>query len=167
MSEPTNGAMVPVQAPALPPAPNSVQAAVAMLGGADRPFYSSFDPASPAGKALLWQLNEGADAQVLESVNKVIDLHHVYAADAQKVDKETGEVKELVRIVLVDKSGKTYQCFSAGIRQSLRLLFASEGLPPYERPMLLEFGVKKLPNGQLLVLRPHVPEAAQPKGKAK
>jgi hypothetical protein len=81
------------------------------------------------------------------------------------VDKATGEVRDLVRIVLVAKDGKTYQCFSAGIRQSLRLLFASEGLPPYERPMLLEFGVKKLPAGQLLVLRPHVPEPAKEKGK--
>lgn len=164
--EKKNGELVPVKAPALPPAPNSTDAALALLGGAMRPFYSSFDPTSKEGKALLWSLNEGADHQVLEHVNRTIDLHHVYAADAEKVDPVTHEVKELVRLVLVAKDGTTYQCFSKGVRQSLKLLFAAEGLPPYERPMPITFGVKKLPQGQMLTLRP-ADAAPAKKGGAK
>lgn len=152
--EKKNGELVPVRAPALPPAPNSTEAAVALLGGGVRPFYSSFDPTSPEGRKLLWALNEGADNQVLESVGQTIDLLHVFAADAEKVDPVTHEVKELVRLVLIAKDGSTYQCFSKGVRQSLRLLFAAEGLPPYNRPMPITFGLKKIANGQLLTLRP-------------
>lgn len=166
MSE-SNGAVVKVDPAKLAVAPNSVESAVAMIGGTDRPFYSSFDPATKEGKALLWSLNEGADAQVMESINRTIDLLHVYAADAEKIDRETGEVKQLTRIVLVAKDGTTYQCFSGGVRQSLKLLFATEGLPPYTRPMPITFGVKMLPKGQMLVLRPGELVPVKPKGGAK
>src|SRR5581483_2205280 len=91
------------------------EALTVFFGSAESVIYHSFPP-DEAPKVLRY-LN-----------GKVTPLaHHVEAADAA-----TGELRRLVRLVLVSPTGEAWATTSGGVLTALRQLMAVYGPPPWQ-----------------------------------
>lgn len=153
MSNP-NESLVPIKpAGEQPVVPSSTAALVGVLGATSEPFYCSFDLSTVEGRKLLFKMDDETDFEVASMKKQRIKLQHLYAAPAEKL-MPTGEVVALTRIVLIDDQGKTYGCFSKGIRSTIAKLVGGYGMPPWKPPLVVEvYGVKTQHPGDLLKLR--------------
>lgn len=124
------------------------------LGGGSA-YWCSLVPKTEEQQAQVFAMREGEHKSLKESVNLTVDLVHVLAHDVT-IQKETGEIIEGIRIVLLDADGTTYACVSQGIRDTLRTLFQVYGTPDtWKSPK--RFTVKLLPlsgGRQILKLMP-------------
>lgn len=81
-----------------------------------------------AKKAIFNAVNSPAE-KLRDHINKTINLRHVFAEQCEFFDKETGDVKPGVRIVLMDDAGVSYGTCSNGIFTGLSKLFSIYGTP--------------------------------------
>lgn len=106
----------------------------------DSVYCSLAKPASTAPLAvrmeyakMVMRLTNKADFRASESFNEKILLTQVLAHKVTKreVDEDTGEVHyiPLDRIVLLDNEGRTFEAVSAGLMQSVRMIFQLLGQP--------------------------------------
>lgn len=129
-------------------APGEQPSALAQLfGDEDKPFFVSFNPRTPEGAVLLFKVAQTADVDLTECSNMAIEIEHLYAAHAVKIDPATGAEIELVRIVVIDPAGKSYGCFSQGIRKAIKLMVACWGIPPWKPAVRVTVKNEKLKNG--------------------
>lgn len=92
-------------------------------------IFCSFKTDSVESKKKLYNTLEKADLLLKDCVNQEIELKDVYVSKRKIADEKTGELKDKFRIILFDKTGKTYATGSYGIYNSLVRLFRSFGLP--------------------------------------
>lgn len=85
--------------------------------------------ASDEEKKSIFNVVNGDCKGLRDYVNKPIKLKDVFAEAAQSIDEETGEVKDTVRIILIDEDGVGYATSSVGVRGSLSKLFQLYGTP--------------------------------------
>lgn len=85
--------------------------------------------ASEEEKKRIFNCVNGDCQGLRDYVNKEILLANVFAESGNQVDEETGEVKETVRIILIDSEGVGYATSSIGVRGSLSKLFQLFGTP--------------------------------------
>ncbi len=163
MSENNESVAIPTPDAATIATANSLDSLAKVLGTENKPFYCSFDLSTSEGRALLFRMDAEPDYQLKHAVKQTFRLKHVYASPAQKIDPLTQEVITLTRIVLVATDGKSYGCFSAGIREVIAKLAACFGLPPWKDGIPVEVYTTKTSKGfDLLKLR--LAEETTPKG---
>lgn len=75
-----------------------------------------------------------------------IDLAHVYADEVTKTDNNTGEQVTLLRVVLIDDKGVSYQTFSEYALRSLRVILQAYGPPPWPEPIPVKVIASKSSN---------------------
>lgn len=86
----------------------------------------------------------------LGDCTEVINMVHIYAENIEMTDEETGEIKRVVRTVIVDNAGKSYHSCSSGVFRSLKLILKGWGHPAtWEKPLkvkqkLTQFGKKNV-----------------------
>lgn len=146
---------------------NTVSAANALMGIDDKPFYCSFDFKKPETEAMLFRVAQGSDENIMAMINMQIEIEHVYMAHASKINPETGELNEFIRIVLISPEGIAYQCFSQGVRKSIALLAATRGLPPFRPPVRVVVKLQQLGTGRnwLTLELPTAPKEGKAKAK--
>lgn len=125
-----------------------------LLSGEQNKIWTSLDVTTPQGKLVAFNASQSSDDELLDNVGQRIKVAHLMISNATKIDAETGEELPLVRLVLIEDDGSTYQTFSAGVLKSIRNLIGLYGVPPWLPPLEVEVQRLKLGNGhQLLQLK--------------
>ena len=87
-------------------------------------------------KKKLFNALEKADVLLNDVVGTEFELANVYIHKYDKINEETGEVEQKVRIILFDSEGKSYACGSFGIFNILGRMFEVFGTPnTWEEPL--------------------------------
>lgn len=95
-------------------------------------FFSSIeDDGTRESKIKIYNALNNADTQVEKMINKEIMLTDVLAHALTLPDMNTGELRECLRIVLIDENGVGYACISEGIASSLQKIMATIGSAPW------------------------------------
>lgn len=104
---------------------------VTALNGARQVSYSSIDKSKMTfeEKAKYFNLINGEAKAIKDLVNTGINLKDIYMEVVTVVDLQTGEPKELPRIVLIDDKGEAYTCSSPTFLKKLAQLVAEVGQP--------------------------------------
>lgn len=89
-------------------------------------------------KAILYKAMSNPDTRLGDCINQVIRVKDVFMEKVEMVNKETGELSECPRIVLVDENGKSYQAVSFGVFNALKRIFQVFGNPTWEEPISLK-----------------------------
>lgn len=118
----------------------------ALMGKTGIDFWTSLDAKNESEEPLIYQARQGDLEALADKVGFEFECKHVLMHLASK-ELENGEVKELLRIVLVTPDGECYGTFSSGVRDSLATLFATRGYPPYSPAIRFKVSVKKTGKG--------------------
>lgn len=119
----------------------------------------SGDMESDAGREAYYKCITECDARVSEMINRVIMVKDIYSAKVNAHDTETGELKVLTRVVLIDTDNNTYTCSSAGVVNSLNAIFRMFGTPTWENGLPLMVKQKTLKNGNSILTLVYTPNA--------
>lgn len=107
-----------------------------LLEGAPK-FWTSLDTGTNEGKkkALKALGNSDFPASYMRDVPFLVQ--DVLAHEVQVANRETGEITQAVRCVLISPDGKTVSFVSAGVLGSLRNIMQLFGKPPWDPPLKL------------------------------
>ena len=93
-------------------------------------FYCSIeDDGTRKSKAKIFNAISGTDKQIADHINKEIEIVDVVAHPVPVVDTQTGELKQALRTVLIDKNGVSYSAVSKGIANAISRIMAIVGTP--------------------------------------
>lgn len=116
--------------------------------------YCSVNLANIEEKKNLFNKLQRADALLNDCVGTEIKLKDIYVSKYTKLNEETGELEDKVRIILFDESGMTYATGSFGIYNILSEIMGIFGTPnTWSEPLNVK--VVKVPiknNKQILSL---------------
>lgn len=118
--------------------------------GNQKPAYCSIVAESFDDKAKIFNAMSSPDERLRNHINEIIKIRDVYCEIVECVNKDTGETSEAPRVVLIDTEGKSYQCVSSGIFNSLKRLFTVFGMPTWEKGVPCK--VKQVSNGERQIL---------------
>jgi hypothetical protein len=123
--------------------------------GVSDSYWCSLVPQTDEQRDLVFLMREGDTERLKENTGVVIELVHVLAHPVS-LAKPDGEIIEAVRCVLLDVSGKAYQCVSEGVRRTLATLFRTYGTPDtWKKPKRLKVRLLSVGNGRsMLKLEP-------------
>lgn len=113
------------------------------LGPAPFTLSTSLDLTNPQNRVTLLKAMQDCDYRLTEHVNMPIQACDYVAHKVTITGKETGEVAECMRLVIVDTEGKTYQCVAATLLQSIQTVAFAYGPPPWADPITLTVRTKK------------------------
>lgn len=111
--------------------------------------FCSLQPTTKEGKATLFKAMNNPDKRIGDCINMTIPVKDVFVEVVNCTNKETGEVVQCPRIVLIDKDGVGYQCVSLGMFSALKKVMQVFGVPTWKEPINLKIvqvtkGEKKL-----------------------
>ena len=92
-------------------------------------FYSSLTPSTETEETLLFNAINNPDYRISDFINQEIEVANIICEEVQCTSKETGEIQNVPRIILISPNGETYQAVSIGIYNSFKKIFAIKGLP--------------------------------------
>lgn len=118
--------------------------------GNKKPAYCSIVAETFEDKAKVFNAMSSPDERLRDHINEVIKIKDVYCEVVECENKETGVVSEAPRVVVIDTEGKSYQCVSSGIFNSLKRLFTVFGMPTWEQGVPCK--VKQISNGERQIL---------------
>ena len=99
-------------------------------------------------KATLFNATGNPD-KITSMIGKTIDLLHFYVEIIQVVSEQTGELCNVPRVVLIDKSGKGYQAVSIGMYNAIKRIVSMYGLPEtWDEPLSVEVQQIETKNGR-------------------
>lgn len=118
----------------LVPSPEGTSGALAPVGIPDlsKPAYwCSVPGTTPESKMLRYAAAEGDSEKMDQVVNTEIVITNLLIKPITKVEP-TGEVKDLLRMVLLLADGKMVGTCSKVVMSALRTMMTEWGLPPWE-----------------------------------
>mgnify|MGYP005868490715 FL=1 len=118
--------------------------------GNQKPAYCSIVAETFEDKAKIFNAMSSPDERLRNHINEIIKIRDVYCEIVECTNKDTGETSEAPRVVLIDTEGKSYQCVSTGIFNSLKRLFTVFGMPTWEKGVPCK--VKQVSNGERQIL---------------
>jgi len=108
---------------------------------------------TPAEKARLYNLMNAPEFTVKKFINKTILVKDVFIEKVTLVNKETGELEDANRIVLIDKDGKGYQATAKGVFSALKKLVQVYGAPTWDVPLpIIPIEISKSNDRNILTL---------------
>lgn len=113
--------------------------------------YCSVTATTTAEKAELFNAMNAPQKRVAECINEVIAVKDIFVETVSLTNRETGEVQECPRIVLIDDKKVAYQAVSLGLFGGLKKLFSIYGLPTeWTEPVKIK--VKQITKGEKKIL---------------
>lgn len=113
------------------------------LGRQGFTLSTSLDLTNPQNRVTLLKAMQDCDFRLTEHVNMPFDATDYVAHKVMMTSKESGEVVEVTRLVIVDTQGKTYQCVAETLLQSIQTVAFAYGPPPWANPITLTVRTKK------------------------
>ena len=112
-------------------------------------MYTSLDLGTKEGKAKAMKAMSRCDYSLSKMVNKEVVVKDIFLQPVAVKDKETGEVRELIRTVLFDPEGKSYYSLSTGFFRQVKLLLSIYEQPSeWEEPITISIRQEELPDGK-------------------
>lgn len=112
--------------------------------------YCSLKADSDEAKAKLFNAMNNPDKRIGDCINMKINAKDIYIEVVTCTNKETGEVNNCPRIVIIDDKGVSYQAVSIGIYSALKKVIQVFGAPTWEKAIPLE--VKQVTKGERKML---------------
>lgn len=100
--------------------------------------YCSLKGATREEKMAMYNAVNSPDYKLSDYTGKVIGIKDVVIEQIQLADEKTGEVKNQARVVLIDGNGKSYQCVSNGIYNSIKKIISIFGEPTWDEVVVVE-----------------------------
>ena len=100
--------------------------------------YCSLKGATREEKMAMYNAVNSPDYKLSDFTGKVIEIKDVVIEQVQLTEESSGEVKNQARVVLIDVKGKSYQCVSNGIYNSIKKIIAIFGEPTWDEPVNVE-----------------------------
>lgn len=66
-----------------------------------------------------------------DHINEIINIENVIIQPVEIEDMNTGDMKPMFRIVIIDDGGNPFACTSSGIETAMKNLFTMVGNPPW------------------------------------
>lgn len=109
--------------------------------------YCSVVAKTTEEKKHLFNALESADVLLMDVVGTEFNLKDVYLNRYERLNNDTGEYEDKVRIILFDEEGKTYASGSFGIFNTLRRIFEVFGTPEkWSEPLKVKVVQKSIDN---------------------
>lgn len=108
--------------------------------------YCSVQGGDRKAKALVYNAMNNPTHKVGDCINKTLKIKDVLAEIIELEDEETGELKSVPRVVLIDDKGESYQAVSNGIFNAVKKAIAVFGSPTWDEP--LEIIIKQVSLGK-------------------
>ncbi len=112
--------------------------------------FCSMKAESDEEKAALFNAMNDPDKRLGDCINMTIQAKDLYIEVVNCTDEQTGEVTAAPRIVIIDESGKSYQCVSVGVFSALKKIIQVFGAPTWEKP--LPITIKQITKGKKSML---------------
>lgn len=111
-------------------------------------YCSIKDDGTPKSKARIYNAINSPDKKLSECIGEVLELKNIVAHEVQLIDEETGEVVRVLRTVLIDKNGISYEAVSGGVANSISRLLQIFGQPEtWTEPIKVKAKQKNTRNG--------------------
>lgn len=105
----------------------------------------------PGTKAAQWKMIALAESGASKSADDIGDepfaIKYFYAHQIQIVNRQTGEIAEPVRVVLIAADNSSVQFVSDGIAKSLARILQTFGMGPYDPPIMVRLQVIRTNRG--------------------
>lgn len=101
-------------------------------GGSNSFLTSIKDDGTRESKIAIYNAINNSDKKVDDYKGKVLEIVNFAAHPIKLISDETGEVNEVLRIVLIDKDGNGYETVAGGVMSSLEKIFGIVGMAPWE-----------------------------------
>lgn len=125
-----------------------------MMSVAQNLVYCSFQANTPAGKIKLFNAKSNPDDRIANHINKEIEISDIYAEMIELPDEETGEMVTCPRIILIDKTGKSFVAVSQGIYTDIKSILQIFGQPvEWEKPLTVQVKQVAVKSGSMLKLQ--------------
>lgn len=116
-------------------------------GNGNLGIYSSITGDSTDERLAVYTAISNAE-KLADHVNEVINVENVILQQVEMTDKETGEVRDAVRTILIDTDGNAYAATSSGIETSIKSILSIVGEPQtWEHPIAFKPVRKQGNNG--------------------
>lgn len=93
-------------------------------------FYCSIkNDGTRKTQVAIYNAINGADEALGDHINEILEIVNVVAHPVTITDEVTGEIKEALRTVLIDKNGKAYTAVSGGIANAMSRIMSIIGEP--------------------------------------
>lgn len=142
-------------APAAQAAPAVVQDyTISTTGTHAAPAYTSLDVTSTAGRKKLYNITNRPDHNISDFINKPISITDIYVDVNARPNRETGEIEDKPRTVLIDTNGESYIAgVSVGVFNSVREILRIFGEPStWDEPLTVMPVTVRTPKGNMLAL---------------
>lgn len=111
--------------------------------------YCSFAPDTVEGKKALYKAMSEADCKLSDVLGQNIDLKDIYVEMVNMLDNNTGEYRAVPRVVLFDRTGKSYAAISWGLMRSVEQLLRAFGAPSdWGEPVTVQIAQQSLKEGK-------------------
>lgn len=111
-------------------------------------FFSSIvDDGSRKSKIAIYNAISKDDEKLDDHKGEILKIKDIVAHTVTLADEESGEVLNLVRIILIDDKGVGYASISQGVYSSIQKIFAIVGMPTWDEPMKLKCVEQKTRKG--------------------
>ena len=97
-----------------------------------RDAFCSMAANTPEEKANLFNATNNPAHRIADYINSTIYVKDVFCEIVNVTNRETGEVSQCPRVVLIDDKGEGYQAVSFGVFSALKKLMQVYGLPTWE-----------------------------------
>lgn len=117
-------------------------------------IYCSLASETRAERLAAYNMVIADSTPLLEMVKEEILVQHVIAHKVELTDAATGEMTQLVRIILITPEGDAFSCVSFGVLKCLKSLFKLVGQPPFDPPIkMVPFTVRTKAGRNVLLLK--------------
>ena len=97
-----------------------------------RDSFCSMAANSPEEKADLFNATNNPAHRIADYINATINVRDIFCEIVSVANRDTGEVSQCPRVVLIDENGEGYQAVSFGVFSALKKLMQVYGVPTWE-----------------------------------
>lgn len=120
--------------------------------GVTCPAYCSMSAETVEEKKALYNIVQNTTTRLFDMMNQTINMKHVYCKGVENTS-DNGEVKNAVRVIIIDDKGNSYHATSSGVTSSLVEIFSIFGTPDtWDAPMPVRVKSRTCAKGQTMIL---------------
>lgn len=94
-----------------------------------------------------------------DHLNEVIDVANIVLQPVEITDNQTGEIRQMIRSILITDKGEAFSASSDGVQTSLKNLFSIVGNPPWNPAIPLKAVQRQGRNGYKFLTLEYSPKA--------